>query len=919
MRASGPQNTAAGAYYVFEWTSLLPFGSTTPPTQASVTAPANQEVPAFPSADAIFPTNFVLPIQPLQGVTTYPPNSVNINNPPPGTNTANTLWCWLYLRRPANPFDTRPYQYREMVTVDAIRFPLTWGDGTGTPGTAPNKDTATPGLAKIFSMQRLQPYRGGHLVPPLPGTDGKGAGANNPVPGTCWGYSEQTMNGGTIMNVHFGNSTQFLVNGGIQHSFANGDGSNKPTTDVSWDYFPFHDRDFTGVAELLLVPGCPPGLFTKQFVENNNPWDGNDTTGPDSDLQPIRPAPNNGYASSAPVGVLTTTMKDARAFLVNESQTYPYLVDKFYYTAASVAPPVINPAPTPLPKYPTYPSASAGFSGGDWTGDGWYKMLEFVEVPSSANGAIGPVALGVNFDWLRQDLKPGLLNLNLIIDEEVFFGLMDDLRLNDSLNASLQATNATATLPRVVTQIDRFGYPVVNPAGPGAGFNGFHQISDVVTLNPTLNPALFAGQIGRGYTYFDPTGNENHGIKAAFADFLKLRAGGSGFLFAWGSGTTGSGPVQVINTVTGLGVTPPAAYPPWVTGLTNTGPGTGAQPGLLAFNGNGWVTQGTPVARERPFRSFSAPNIDDTILRPATLPPSSMTFPGNAQIPALLAANNPNIVLNTLAPPYFFADAAGDPALVAGGGIVTPANPDPVTGKKTLFVMDPGIRNPFMTQPSLYNTGTPTADYGNYSKLPPLIPPRRLFQIPDNSNGNNPPAVGEHFISGASEYPFSPANENPGPPFDYMPNQPIFHEQLFNPTSNLITQSRGITPPGSTTFPNVQPVNQYLGAGLTGTTNTDNRQHPFFRAQLLQKVMNLTTVRTHQFAVWITIGFFEVLKQGSPSLGAPDVLGGEIGLAAGRNIRYRSFFLLDRTRAVGFDPVQPGDFRNVVTYRRRIE
>ncbi len=29
----------------------------------------------------------------------------------------------------------------------------------------------------------------------------------------------------------------------------------------------FNDRDFTSVAEVTLVPGCPPGLFTKQFVE----------------------------------------------------------------------------------------------------------------------------------------------------------------------------------------------------------------------------------------------------------------------------------------------------------------------------------------------------------------------------------------------------------------------------------------------------------------------------------------------------------------------------------------------------------------------------------------------------------------------------------------------------------------------------
>jgi hypothetical protein len=37
--------------------------------------------------------------------------------------------------------------------------------------------------------------------------------------------------------------------------------------DEPWDYLPSHDRDFTGVAELLLVPGCPPGLFIRQFAE----------------------------------------------------------------------------------------------------------------------------------------------------------------------------------------------------------------------------------------------------------------------------------------------------------------------------------------------------------------------------------------------------------------------------------------------------------------------------------------------------------------------------------------------------------------------------------------------------------------------------------------------------------------------------
>ena len=43
-------------------------------------------------------------------------------------------------------------------------------------------------------------------------------------------------------------------------------GSRHPMAEP-WDYFPFHDRDFTSVAELMLVPGSPPGLFTKQFAE----------------------------------------------------------------------------------------------------------------------------------------------------------------------------------------------------------------------------------------------------------------------------------------------------------------------------------------------------------------------------------------------------------------------------------------------------------------------------------------------------------------------------------------------------------------------------------------------------------------------------------------------------------------------------
>ena len=73
-------------------------------------------------------------------------------------------------------------------------------------------------------------------------------------------------------------------------------------------------------------------------------------------------------------------------------------------------------------------------------------------------------------------------------------------------------------------------------------------------------------------------------------------------------------------------------------------------------------------------------------------------------------------------------------------------------------------------------------------------------------------------------------------------------------------------------------------------TNTDDRQHPYWRTEMLQKAMNLTTVRTHQYAVWITVGFFGVMRQGDIGMlaqGPPqlafDVMGPEFGVIDGQN------------------------------------
>ena len=83
-------------------------------------------------------------------------------------------------------------------------------------------------------------------------------------------------------------------------------------------------------------------------------------------------------------------------------------------------------------------------------------------------------------------------------------------------------------------------------------------------------------------------------MKAAFAQFLSLRHGGSGYVFGYGSGLPGQ------NT----------------TVLTGN-PNAPATPLAMV----------SPIPADRPFHSLSYPDIDYTIMRPAALPPSPYTDP----------------------------------------------------------------------------------------------------------------------------------------------------------------------------------------------------------------------------------------------------------------------------------------------------
>ena len=115
-------------------------------------------------------------------------------------------------------------------------------------------------------------------------------------------------------------------------------------------------------------------------------------------------------------------------------------------------------------------------------------MFDFFEVPSQMMAAYGPVANGVNFDWSRQDTKPGLMNLNLIMDEEVFFSVVGRQTISQA-NGQYQTGSYNTTMMMTGTlnnqfPSDQFTQSLLNfdQLWPWTGYRGDDRPADGLHL-----------------------------------------------------------------------------------------------------------------------------------------------------------------------------------------------------------------------------------------------------------------------------------------------------------------------------------------------------------------------------------------------------------------------------------------------------
>lgn len=209
-------------------------------------------------------------------------------------------------------------------------------------------------------------------------------------------------------------------------------------------------------------------------------------------------------------------------------------------------------------------------------------------------------------------------------------------------------------------------------------------------------------------------------------------------------------------------------------------------------------------------------------------------------------------------------------------------------------IIDPQLGN-WITQTAVTQKTTPQAI------VTAMFTQMMTLRSPGNGKGGYYPGATNYDVSRGGPLP---ANYNP----NYNPTTYPYMDRPFLSTATGISQAV----PGSQ-YPVVQDIDDTLlrshnaGGGLASlrllqtpgdlnTTTYPNGVHPYLQDELLTKVFGRLTTRGNVFAVWLTVGFFEVTN---PNI-SPPTLGAEVGRSEGRQVRHRMFAIVDRSNMTQF-------------------
>ena len=216
-------------------------------------------------------------------------------------------------------------------------------------------------------------------------------------------------------------------------------------------------------------------------------------------------------------------------------------------------------------------------------------------------------------------------------------------------------------------------------------------------------------------------------------------------------------------------------------------------------------------------------------------------------------------------------------------------------------------------------------DYGNV--FPRFNPPYHFvpnFRIPGKVNLNAierpvlgaPSTVWDAIVGGASAtVPFNTFimerdESNPGDPTDVLNYFTTAEGGEFVP--NPLMSRKGAD---TTLFQNTEPesttaANGRFAADTPGAPK-DTQGSAYFQNEFRQKLEAVATTRSSTFAIWITVGYFEVDELGR--------IGQEVDSDIGEQERNRAFFMIDRSIPAAFEPGANHNVDDIVLTRSYIE
>ena len=175
---------------------------------------------------------------------------------------------------------------------------------------------------------------------------------------------------------------------------------------------------------------------------------------------------------------------------------------------------------------------------------------------------------------------------------------------------------------------------------------------------------------------------------------------------------------------------------------------------------------------------------------------------------------------------------------------------------------------------------------------------------PDSSSASNESLIWNGLqrkfviINGGLKYPeFADSRENGNP----GPGMPTDFGNPYRPSDENVNVPQGVplvSEVGSTLFRNKSFGNTTDMDPLFDFDNTNPifnaDRNAYFRNAQRQRLGNLVTTKSSVFAVWVTVGYFEVDGDG--------LIGAEIGSDTGDVKRNRGFFMFDRSIPMAFEP-----------------